>query len=180
MIVYMILNEATEMSYVGRTTSTLEDRWAGHVNAAERGSNLPFHVAIREWGTEVWTRVILQHCSTEKELKIAEGNWIDYLCTREPAVGYNVAYVPSALSDASRWVDRMSLRDARNGARSASNPRSARPRSEMTEEQIQFFRECGRRGAKPRSEMTEEERERYREWGKKGARRAKQKRLGMF
>jgi hypothetical protein len=178
MIVYMALNEATEMGYVGRTHGSLEDRWEAHVSAAERGSSLPFHAAIREWGTEVWTKVILQHCSTEEELKIAEGNWIDYLCTREHNVGYNVAYARNALDTASKWVERMSSRDARNGAKSLKNPRAARPRAEMTETQLEFFRECGRRGARPKSDMSEEELARYREWGRKGAERARLKKLG--
>jgi hypothetical protein len=173
MIVYFIVNEATEMGYVGKTVGTLDDRWRGHIAAAESGSDLPFHEAIREWGTEVWLCVILQHCYTEQELNTAEGNWIRYLCTSEQNVGYNIKRMRTAWSSAEDWIMRSQSVFSKYGKLARDNPNSARPRDQMTPERIEFFKQCGRRGAKRKEDMSEEEREKFREWGRKGAERAK-------
>jgi hypothetical protein len=167
MLVYMILNEATEMFYVGRTDGSLESRWLGHLDDVKAGSLTRFHVALREWGTEVWTPVILQHCSTLEELEIAEGNWIEYLDARNPRIGYNTKYVTNTYEKLYDWV-----------AKSSKKKKKSRDfnRSEATTT-LEMFREWGRKGgemSRKKSDMSLEELEKYREWGRKGAEKARE------
>lgn len=86
MLIYMLLNEGTDLVYVGKTVGTLDERWKGHVKAAQNGSSAPLHCATREWGTKPWTRVVLQHCENESELATAEENWIEYTSARDPSM----------------------------------------------------------------------------------------------
>ena len=170
MIVYMILNEATEMSYVGKCIGTLEDRWHTHVDDAEKGSTTRFHTAIREWGADVWTPVVLQRCYTEQELDVAEGNWIAYLDTCDPHVGYNTRQPKNSYDLLVAWLS------------SGVRPDGVKPK--LSEARREFFRQCGlkakRMPQKTRDQMSPAELERYREYGRKGAERARQKRLGKL
>src|SRR3990167_3181414 len=104
MIIYLSLNEATEMGYVGKTTKTLQERWDRHLDLAKSGGSSAFYRALREWPEHVWTLCILQHCTDLEELAVAEGNWIAELDTLNPSVGYNTAFVESAETRlASTW-----------------------------------------------------------------------------
>lgn len=159
MLVYMILNEATEMCYVGKTEGNLKSRWREHREAASSGSGARFHVAIREWGVEVWTPVVLQHCTTEQELSIAEGNWIEYLDARNPVVGYNTRYVENAYERYAHFLKGRRIASTRGNKRAAPS--------------VEQFRSWGTAGARTRDSMSPEELQQFKEWGKKGAEKSR-------
>jgi len=152
MIVYMVVNLIEERAYVGQTMQTLAERMLAHWEGSRTGSMSLLHVAMRKWNDSCfWDAVVLQPCYSQVELDSWESKWIDELSTREPGVGYN-----------------------------ARHEAPKRPRLDG------FYRECGmkgavhgRKGARPKAQMSETELERYREWGRKGARIAKEKLLSQ-
>lgn len=56
-------------SYIGITSTTMEDRWEGHKSAAEHDSQDHFHRAIRKYSPETFTHELLeiQEFNTQKE-----------------------------------------------------------------------------------------------------------------
>lgn len=150
MIIYMLLNEVTEKVYIGKSINSLPHRLAGHLDAVQSGSTSRLHAELKRWPEECWTAVILQHCYSEEELALAEGNWIAATEATDPAVGYNSHYVASSADIAMN-----ALTSIKRGRKDS-----------------EFFAACGRKGAakvKRRADMTPEEIERFREWGRKGA-----------
>jgi len=154
MIIYMLLNEVTEKVYIGKSINSLPHRLAGHIDAMQSGSTSRLHAELKRWPEECWTAVVLQHCYSEEELALAEGNWIAATEATDPAVGYNSHYVPSSADIAMN-----ALASIKRGRKDS-----------------EFFAACGRKGAakvKRRADMTPEEIERFREWGRKGAAKSK-------
>lgn len=160
MLVYMLLNVVEERAYIGQTNMTFGDRLNLHKESAKGGSDAPLHVAMRRWPDDwTWTYVILQNCYTQDELDKAEEAWIAYCCTADTGVGYNVH---------------------RTCHRGGTQQPKERKRAPITDEQREFYRQCGmkgaahgRKGTKPKAEMSEEDREKYREWGRKGAEKSR-------
>lgn len=122
LLVYMLLNLIEERAYVGQTVKPVLERLKEHRDNGRRGMQSPLHQAFRRWPElEYWTYVVLQNCYSEAELDAAEGHWIDYCCTADTGVGYNVHRTA-------------------HGA-------SSRKHIDLTEEQRQVLREAGKRGA---------------------------------
>jgi group I intron endonuclease len=82
------LTSPSGKSYVGFTSAGADKRWAKHVWDAENGSRLPLHRAIRKYGSEVFTRSLLERMTTEAGAKRAEQLWIKELGTFGSG-GYN-------------------------------------------------------------------------------------------
>lgn len=160
MLIYMLLNVIEERAYVGQTVQTLAHHTKEHWDAAHKGDTSILHAAMRKWDEPwCWTCVVLQNCYNQEQLDASETWWINELCTREPGVGYN----------------------ARPGTFKRS-PKDAR--AALTDQELDFYRECGKKGAahgikgtKRKEDMTEEEREKYRAWGRKGAEASRLKKL---
>lgn len=170
MIVYMFINTVTERCYVGSSIKTLEARSREHWDKAKHGATDSFHRAIREWPQhEYWEACILANCSSPDEMLQAEAAWIRICSADESGVGYNSRSMDGTLN-------RTRAPRVANGE-AWKNPRAAVPRADMSQAQLEFFRQCGRKGAKHREEMTEAEREYYRECGRRGAQRSRLKRL---
>lgn len=163
MIIYMLLNLATEQVYVGRTTSTLKARIAGHWEYAYKGGTTLLSEAIRDYPDKTtWEFIVLQHCYDEAQLLDAEAAWIRMCSARCSGVGYN------------------SKQESMTGA-----PVSKR-RNDTIPKPREYYVEAGKKGAerskalgksKTKKEMTEGEREKFREWGRKGAKASKEKAL---
>lgn len=149
MLVYMLLNVIEERAYVGQTTKTLKERLATHAESVKLGSRAPVHEAMRRWPQpEYWLNVVLQNCYDQEELDRCEEAWIERCCSADTGVGYNTHRTVA----------------------------TKKQRAPISEEQRDFFRQCGqkgaehgKKGARRREDMSEEEREKYREWGRKGA-----------
>lgn len=95
-VVYVIKNTANGKLYVGQTCRGTAQRWREHRADAKRGSPKAFHVAIREYGPEVFVvdrRVVLGRGFQEKAfLNKIEKQLIDFLDTTNPEKGYNSTY----------------------------------------------------------------------------------------
>jgi len=87
--VYLVKNKFNGKGYVGITTVNIDWRIAGHLKDVEKGSTLPFHLALRKYGIESFDISSLQDCESTDELKLAEVYWIDKLSTFIDNHGYN-------------------------------------------------------------------------------------------
>jgi group I intron endonuclease len=58
-IVYQVTNTRNGKSYIGYTSSTLEERWKEHQKRARLGSGYHFHTAIRKHGASYFSPKIL-------------------------------------------------------------------------------------------------------------------------
>lgn len=88
MIIYLATNKANGKQYVGKTSKTLDERKDGHIYEAIHGSNRAFHRAIRKWGEDNFTWQVIEECSSEEQLNIAEMSHIERLGTH--GRGYNM------------------------------------------------------------------------------------------
>jgi group I intron endonuclease len=79
-IVYVATNAVNGKRYVGRTDQNIRARWNQHVSVAGRGSDLPFHRAIRKYGAGAFWLHIVAACSAAESVD-AETEWIASLGT---------------------------------------------------------------------------------------------------
>lgn len=89
MLVYLVKNKINGKGYVGITTVNADWRVAGHLKDVEKGSMLPFHLAVRKYGIQSFEISTLQTCESLDELKTAEVYWIEKLSTFISEHGYN-------------------------------------------------------------------------------------------
>ena len=75
--------------YVGITSRGWPVRWSEHVRAAANASELPLHAAMRKYGADRFSRVLLDMTTTEAGAHRAEQLWIAELNTLTPR-GYNL------------------------------------------------------------------------------------------
>jgi group I intron endonuclease len=90
--VYAARNKINGMTYVGKTTRTLEERKQGHLKDALDGSHLYFHKSIRKYGFGAfeWT-VLYQDDDNDREwMDWWEMKFIRRLGTKKPG-GYNLS-----------------------------------------------------------------------------------------
>jgi group I intron endonuclease len=92
--IYMILNNATGMMYVGSTTITLKARWDIHRHSicVTRKKDRPLYKAIAEYGTNSFDILLLENypCSCDEILRMRETYYQDLFDSRNTDVGYNV------------------------------------------------------------------------------------------
>ena len=100
-LVYMHMNKANGKRYVGWTimrdgqscTEAMTRRWNVHCLAANNGSRLLFHRAIRKHGTDAWHHEVLEVMSSREGVKHAEKLWIaqrETCAFDHPNKGYNM------------------------------------------------------------------------------------------
>jgi group I intron endonuclease len=88
MIVYLITNEVNGKQYIGQTVRSLQVRWKKHLSAVVLGSEYYFHKAIRKYGEENFSLLVLHICETKEEMDFTEVFYISLLGTKAPK-GYN-------------------------------------------------------------------------------------------
>src|ERR1035437_2744024 len=88
MIIYKITNKFNGKIYIGQTIRTLEQRWSKH-KSDSRTRNYPIYLAIRKYGSEVFTVETLCTCDTQEELDKMEIYHISLYNTVSPN-GYNL------------------------------------------------------------------------------------------
>lgn len=86
-IIYRIINKVTQQSYVGKTTRSLNERFADHIQNAKTGKTY-LYSAIRKYGRDNFELHLLEECK-EDVLDSREIFWISELNTLAPA-GYNM------------------------------------------------------------------------------------------
>ena len=87
----MIVYKATApngKAYIGRTRQRLCRRRHDHIKDVRRGSRIPFHCAIREFGADKFVWEVLRNAGSIAEADWLERNYIDRLNTMIPN-GYN-------------------------------------------------------------------------------------------
>lgn len=88
MQIYLITNLKNGMRYVGQTTTTLKNRWQGHIRCVRDGLTTHLYNAIRFHGKENFKIESLEECATREALNEREIAWIQELKTMDPH-GYN-------------------------------------------------------------------------------------------
>jgi group I intron endonuclease len=86
--IYLVTNMVNGKRYVGKTKTSLRQRWSNHCNAARTGSKQLLQKAIRKYGEERFLVVEIDSHENESELYELEKKWIAALGTRPPN-GYN-------------------------------------------------------------------------------------------
>ena len=86
-LIYKITNKINGKAYIGQTTKSLAERWAGHTKAAKLGCKYALHCAIRKYGPENFIKRVLKRV-TEPLLDAAEINRIAFHDTFKH--GYNM------------------------------------------------------------------------------------------
>jgi hypothetical protein len=78
-LIYIHTCTITGKSYIGQTINGMENRWKGHVRAANRHTdNYKFYNAIRKYGADVWTHGILARLSkNQADTDSEETRYID-------------------------------------------------------------------------------------------------------
>lgn len=89
-IVYKISCRDTGKSYIGITFYALSKRWAHHKNYAKSGKPGAFAAAIRKYGTDAFSRVILYEAVDQREASMVEKALIAAHRTLTPH-GYNIS-----------------------------------------------------------------------------------------
>lgn len=130
----MLLNIVEERVYIGQTKHTVLKRIAEHWSNADHDLQTPLSHAMRKWPQqEYWTYVVLQNCYSTDELNSSEERWINYCCSADTAIGYNVHRTAHVLP-----VQHTSKpKEKKVSAFSLLTP----------EEKSEFFRNCGKKGA---------------------------------
>lgn len=89
MVVYLITNLVNGKQYVGKTVASAESRWSDHVSDAKHGRAHILHNAIRKYGREAFSLVVLNTCLDNRALCSVEKFWIKERNTMLPN-GYNM------------------------------------------------------------------------------------------
>ncbi len=90
MFIYLITNLVNGKYYVGQTIRDCpRKRFRQHCIDARRGSPSSLHRAMREFGVEKFTFVVVETASDKKQLDVFEKLWIEKLDSMNPSVGYN-------------------------------------------------------------------------------------------
>jgi len=87
--VYVAVNRANQMAYVGATRFSLKERIGNHLSVAKtKGSLLPFHRALLTYGIQGFDFAILDRCD-HSLLEEKEIEWVTRLGSKDPS-GYNL------------------------------------------------------------------------------------------
>lgn len=87
-VVYRVRCNVDGRVYVG-VSRDMAKRWKAHVEAARRGSPLPLHCALRQYGLDAFEVSELERAETRSAAEAAEVSWIEKLRSNDPRIGYN-------------------------------------------------------------------------------------------
>lgn len=88
MIIYQVTNNENDMSYIGQTTKSLENRKKVHAIKANH-TDFYFHRALKKYGLENFKWEIIKRCKNKDELDYWEKQFIEKQKTKVPN-GYNM------------------------------------------------------------------------------------------
>ena len=79
--------------YVGLTKKTWQKRWIQHCSQSKSSKDGRWHFpnAIRKYGKDAFSHEILEVCQDLDVANLAEECWIEFLETRDPLKGFNLA-----------------------------------------------------------------------------------------
>ena len=105
MIVYLLLNTVNNKGYIGQHIGdSISGRWNDDLSG---GHNRHLERARKMYGPEIFSRMILNACSSQEEMDNLESLWILTLRTYDPDYGYNVAFGGNAVPHQSGliWIN---------------------------------------------------------------------------
>lgn len=79
MLVYIITNNLTNDTYIGKTTKTLNERFNKHCQNAKNNSQTYFHRAIRKYGKKSFSLKVLENLEPTDNIDEREIFWISKL-----------------------------------------------------------------------------------------------------
>jgi group I intron endonuclease len=89
MIVYLLLNMINSKGYVGQHRgNNISTRWPKNM----AGANVHLSAARDKYGTNAFSREVLNYCSSQEEMNNLEKLWISTLRTYDPDYGYNMTF----------------------------------------------------------------------------------------
>lgn len=97
--IYKITNDVNEKIYIGKTVTSLEERWAKHLSAAKNG-NTHLYRAMRKYGVEHFNISIIEDNISDEYLNEREIYWISYYDSMH--TGYN----STIGGDGRKWIER--------------------------------------------------------------------------
>ena len=91
MIIYKATNKINGKIYIGKTINSLTKRKSSHISDSFTGNRdkMPFHRAIKKYGSENFIWEVLIECASEENLDNMEIYYIKYFKTIRP-LGYNI------------------------------------------------------------------------------------------
>lgn len=89
-IIYKITNKINRYIYIGQTIHSLDCRWKNHIRAANRGSKVYFHKAIKKYGKDNFIVEQIAEANSKEELNKLEINLIKQYDCLAPN-GYNTS-----------------------------------------------------------------------------------------
>lgn len=98
--IYKITNKINGKCYIGKTMSTIQERWKEHCNdyQKERHQNRPLYRAMRKYGVDSFEISEIENCS-DTLLSEREKYWISYYDT------YRNGYNATIGGDGTQYVD---------------------------------------------------------------------------
>lgn len=88
--IYKITNNINGKIYIGKTTTTIQNRFKGHIKKAKGGShNSYLQNALIKYGVENFSIEELDESDALDELNQKEKYWIEKLNARNRSIGYN-------------------------------------------------------------------------------------------
>jgi len=82
MVIYKTTNLQTGKIYIGK------DKYN---NPKYLGSGVKLKDAIKSYGRDKFSKIILEHCSSYEDLNIRESYWIQFYNSTNPEIGYNIS-----------------------------------------------------------------------------------------
>lgn len=91
-IIYMARNKLNDKVYIGQTLTALDRRKNGHLRAANNGSHLYFHRALRKYSKDCFEWSVLEHLpdATPEIMNDREVHYIAHYQSNDPELGYNM------------------------------------------------------------------------------------------
>lgn len=136
MMIYLAINKLNSKIYVGQTVRQFEERKAQHLRDAKKGSDCPFHKALREYGEENFEWRLVYKADTLEELNRIEKVYIAWLDTlADNGNGYNFRI--GGCNHVSTDTAKQKMSEAKKGAR---HPRACKIVLEdyLTEDKMYF------------------------------------------
>jgi group I intron endonuclease len=90
MYIYKVINAKNGKFYIGKTIRPIAVRWNAHVRAAIAGDSSHFHAAIRKWGRESFSVLMIGFARTNEDANILERSFIAESRAMDRSVGYNI------------------------------------------------------------------------------------------
>lgn len=91
--IYCHTHVATGRRYVGLTERSMGRRWSQHVTQSKYAKSRRSHFmnAIRQYGPGAFSHCVIMHLDSLESANAWEEFWIEFLDTRNPAHGFNLA-----------------------------------------------------------------------------------------